>query len=366
MAFNYDIPTSPQELLEILQGILEDNPGLPDLPEIPDLPDLIEIIGGSINVASGTVAEDGTLTTTNGQEGTTPDVLFVDVPGEAGQQQSIVVPNDIQGNTRLYTFSSDADLTMDLNTIERAVILGNGNDFVTVAGDHDTILSGGNGNDTLITSGGDDWVSGDRGNDSISTGAGNDTIVTGLGRDTIDAGEGFDVVEFGGDVENFRFFDIGHGDLLVHNKPSPANSAVISDAEFLQFNDNESIVVVGNPDEASAMRLYDALFDRDADAGGAQYWLDQVDNGTSLTDIANGFLSSAEFQDTNGSLDNAAFVDLLYQNALDRPADEAGKEFWVSALDSGATQAEVVIGIVGSDEAANAIDNVHIIPGNQV
>lgn len=366
MAFNYDIPASPEQVQEMLQDMLENNPGLPNVP------DLIDIIGvppsGGINVASGTVAEDGTLTTTNGSS--TPDVLFVDVPGESGQQQSIVVPNDIQGNTRVYTFSSDADLTMDLNTIERAVILGNGNDFVTVAGDHNTVLSGGNGNDTLITSGGNDWVSGDRGNDSISTGAGNDTIVTGLGRDTINAGEGFDVVQFNGDVENFRFFDIGHGDLLVHNKPSPANSAVISDAEFLQFNDNESIVVVGNPDEASAMRLYDALFDRDADAGGAQYWLDQLDTGTaSLTDVVNSFLSSTEFQDTNGSPDNAAFVDLLYQNALNRPegdTDTAGREFWVSALDSGATQAEVVIGIVGSDEAANAIDNVHIIPGNQV
>ncbi|SEJ55442.1 Hemolysin-type calcium-binding repeat-containing protein, partial [Azotobacter beijerinckii] len=247
MAFNYDFPASPEEILEALQDFLENTPGLPNLPEIPGLPDLIEIIGGNIGVSEGTV-ENGALTTTNGPS--SPDVLFVEVPGEPGQQQSIVVPNDIQSNTRVYTFSSDADLSMGFNTIDRAVILGNGNDFVTVAGDHDTILSGGNGNDTLITSGGDDWVSGDRGNDSISTGAGNDTIVTGLGRDTIDAGEGFDVVQFNGDIGNFRLFDVGDGDLLVHNKQSPANSAVISDAELLQFNDNESIVLVDNETEA--------------------------------------------------------------------------------------------------------------------
>jgi hypothetical protein len=44
-------------------------------------------------------------------------------------------------------------------------------------------------------------------------------------------------------------------------------------------------------------------------------------------------------------------VDLLYQNALDRPADPAALAFWAGGLDAGRiTRADVVDGLAFSNE----------------
>ena len=61
--------------------------------------------------------------------------------------------------------------------------------------------------------------------------------------------------------------------------------------------------------------------------------------------MVDGFTSSSEFRAKYGQLDNAAFVELLYVNVLDRPVDPAGKASCVNALNSGAAmRADVVLG----------------------
>ncbi|WP_349616785.1 DUF4214 domain-containing protein [Azotobacter salinestris] len=364
MAFNYEhpFPLPPEGLQDLLENILPS-----DLIEIigdiiPSLPDGVD----TFNVAQG-VLNGNTLEVEEGDNA--PDVVFANIAGVQGQQQGVVIPTNILQTASFYAFNSEVDLAITFNTVERTIISGAGNDLITVSGDKNTTLIGGAGNDTLVTSGGNDSVVGGLGNDSVSTGAGNDTIVSGLGHDTISAGKGFDVVKFNGSVDNFNLFDLDNGQLLVHSKLNPTNSATISNAEILSFETpagTDNIVLVDNETDAVAMRLYEGLFDRDADIGGAEYWLDQLESGAvSLTDIANSFLNSEEFQ-VNGELDDSAFVELLYENALNREADEAGKDFWVEQLEGGASRADVAISIVGSPEAAATIDNVLIIPGDQV
>jgi len=349
MAFNYDGGSATQEqitnLVTLAQDLVSGNPNF--------VSDLTSVLNNNPTVDTGVVS-NGQVTSSSGSA---PGVLMVNSGG------ALVIDPSIMGSTPVYLFNTDEDVSVGFNTIERTILLGGGDDFVAVAGDHNTTLAGGAGNDTLVTSGGDDLVAGDAGNDSIATGAGNDTIVAGDGNDTIDGGTGFDTLQINGDVGDFRFFDVGHGDLLVFDKADPTNSALVSDTEFLQFN-SDTIVVVNNETDAEAMRLYDALLGRDADASGAEYWLGQIDSGVSLTDIANGFLASDEY--TSDDLSNDEFVEMLYQNALGRASDAEGKAFWVDALDNGATQADVAIAIVGSAEAATAVDNVLIISGDQV
>lgn len=364
MSFNYELPLPVEGLQDLLENIL---PGdlisiIGDL--IPSLPDGVD----SFNVAQAGL-NGNTLALMGNEVNADADVVLTQVAGEARQQQAVVIPSEILENAKLYAFDSQADLSIGFNTVERTIISGNGNDLITVSGDKNTTLVGAAGNDTLLTSGGNDSLVGGLGNDSISTGAGNDTIVSGLGRDTINAGEGFDVVKFNGDVENFNIIDLGDGELFVHNKLNPLNSSAIRNAEILSFETpagTDNVALVENETEATAMRLYEAFFDRSADIDGAEYWLGQLEAGAvSLTDIANGFQNSEEFQ-ANGELDDSAFVELLYENALDREADEAGKDFWVEQLEGGVSRADVAISIVGSSEAAETIDNVIIISGDQV
>ncbi|UYF98771.1 DUF4214 domain-containing protein [Halomonas sp. GD1P12] len=98
------------------------------------------------------------------------------------------------------------------------------------------------------------------------------------------------------------------------------------------------------------LRLYDAAFDRDADGQGLGYWLD-ISEEFELIDIAHGFLASEEFQQQNGSLQNDAFIDLMYANVFEREADAAGKQYWLDEMAGGVDQATVMLGFVESQES---------------
>lgn len=105
--------------------------------------------------------------------------------------------------------------------------------------------------------------------------------------------------------------------------------------------------------------LYEAALGREADEAGLQNWVSQLFNGASRADIAQAIVGSAEA----ASKANSDFIDSLYQSALDRTADDAGKAHWAAQLEAGASQADVALGIVGSDEAVAHNDNVVVLHG---
>jgi len=86
---------------------------------------------------------------------------------------------------------------------------------------------------------------------------------------------------------------------------------------------------------APVVRLYFAYFLRLPDYDGLMYWVNHYGQGTSLDEISDAFASSTEFQQTYGSLNNAEFVTLVYQNVLGRDPEPDGFAFWTSELDLG-------------------------------
>ena len=80
-------------------------------------------------------------------------------------------------------------------------------------------------------------------------------------------------------------------------------------------------------------------------------------SGLSDQDATQGFLSSTEYLAKFANLSDAAFVEMLYQNALGRTAEPAGLQHWTAALSGGATRAEVSVGIADSPEAQQ-----HLLP----
>lgn len=101
---------------------------------------------------------------------------------------------------------------------------------------------------------------------------------------------------------------------------------------------------VPSRDALTVLRTYATILDRLPDEGGLAYWIGQLATGSaSYATIAGGFMASPEFQTRYGTLSDQAFVELLYLNALDRPADPGGLAFYTSRLDSGAfSRADVV------------------------
>ncbi len=100
-------------------------------------------------------------------------------------------------------------------------------------------------------------------------------------------------------------------------------------------------------------RLYGATLGRAPDAGGFVSWVNSLAGGQSLQNITTGFIRSAEFQQTYGSLNNTQFVTLLYNNVLNRAPDTGGLNSWVSSLNSGASRESVVNGFSESQEYQN-------------
>ncbi len=111
-------------------------------------------------------------------------------------------------------------------------------------------------------------------------------------------------------------------------------------------------------------RLYQAAFDRTPDQDGLEYWIDERDGGSTMTQIANNFILSDEFQDLYGDPDtvsNEAFLTLVYQNVLNRTPDQAGYAYWIAELERGFGRDALLASFSESDEnianVAPAISN---------
>jgi hypothetical protein len=135
----------------------------------------------------------------------------------------------------------------------------------------------------------------------------------------------------------------------------PDVSATLTSIQRIQFIDGTLYYDSGSP-AAQIERMYEAALGRAPDPVGLSDWVSALNSGTTLTQVAAGFISSAEFQTRfPGASENAtAFVTQLYANVLHRAPDPAGLSGWVSALNSGTqTQAQVLVGFSESPENQN-------------
>lgn len=82
-----------------------------------------------------------------------------------------------------------------------------------------------------------------------------------------------------------------------------------------------------------AYRIYQAAFDRVPDAAGLGFYINALDSsGLSLDAIAQSFVDSQEFSSKYGTMNNAAFLTVLYNNVLKRIPDQAGFDWNLSYL----------------------------------
>ncbi|MBT8240296.1 MAG: DUF4214 domain-containing protein, partial [Acidimicrobiia bacterium] len=101
---------------------------------------------------------------------------------------------------------------------------------------------------------------------------------------------------------------------------------------------------------APTVRLYYAYFLRAPDILGLKFWARQLEGGSSVLAVSNEFAKSDEFQNTYGALNDADFVQLVYQNVLGRDADAAGLEYWLTEMATGTSRGAVMLGFSESVE----------------
>lgn len=300
---------------------------------------------------------DGTSPDFEGPEGLVPD-LFIVNSEEGGE---LDVPSLVENYTSALIFNTDEDITVNLESQflepERVVVLGQGDDSLTVGDDADTTVDGRAGDDTIVTAGGDDSVSGGAGDDSVSTGAGDDTVLAGQGEDTVDGGEGYDVVRLQGSADDYTI-EMVDGQIVLTNNWTTGNSVTAENVQLIQFSDG-TLALASDEEEATALRLFQGILGEDVEQESAQMWLEAIENGdATIEDMAEAFIDES----MDGNTSDVEFVETLFENALGRDATDAEVEQWTAAVDD-SSRAEVAVQIVGTSEAAEHIEGVQVIDG---
>ncbi|MEM9395343.1 MAG: DUF4214 domain-containing protein [Pseudomonadota bacterium] len=166
-----------------------------------------------------------------------------------------------------------------------------------------------------------------------------------LGRDPDSGGEAFWLGELGSGTSR--------ADVVVGFSESPEFVNIMI-PKSLEFSGAEAM---GDFTD-DIVRLYQATLDRLPDVGGFTFWVDGLTDGMTYLSAVEGFVNSPEFQAVYGTLTDAQFVNLLYNNVLGRDADPGGASFWEGSLAGGMSRAEVVSGFAQSAEFIDIMEPI--------
>jgi hypothetical protein len=100
------------------------------------------------------------------------------------------------------------------------------------------------------------------------------------------------------------------------------------------YRDAANDADIGNGETGgSCYRIYKAAFNRTPDEGGLGYWIGQMDLGMALVDVSARFIDSDEFRASYGTNpSNGEFLTKVYNNVLSRDPDAGGYDWWVDQL----------------------------------
>ena len=189
--------------------------------------------------------------------------------------------------------------------------------------------------------------------------AGNDTIFADGGSDTIQGGLGLDTIQYTLTRANYTLTNVGESSASVLEIIEGTTDS-INTAERLSFSDvNVALDIAANPGEA--YRLYKAAFDRAPDLVGLGFWIKALDNGETALKMALEFNSSPEFISLYGANNsNDDYLNLLYNNVLDRDGDAGGHAFWLGHLDAATVTREKLL-IDFSESIENKTNVIELI-----
>ena len=179
--------------------------------------------------------------------------------------------------------------------------------------------------------------------------AGSDYFYMTAGDDVIYGGDGLDYADFGviGSEATYQ-----NGD-PVYVYGDTIGTDTLFDVERLVFNNGTMALDTDYGENAGqAYRIYQAAFARTPDTSGLSYWIESIDQGSSLYDVSWGFIGSDEFRSIYGSNPTYDdFVERLYWNVLGREGEADGIAYWTEQLYSGRKDAaEVLAGFSESNE----------------
>ncbi len=146
------------------------------------------------------------------------------------------------------------------------------------------------------------------------------------------------------DTGNDRVISMALDGLL----PDPAGPSVPAGIEFDPSIGGELGGATGN--SGLVARLYMAVFSRQPDGAGFDYWVEAMRLGAGEATVASSFVASQEFATTYDGLGDEAFLDRIYVNVMGRVGDSAGRAYWLSQMERGMDRASVLLYFADSTE----------------
>lgn len=164
---------------------------------------------------------------------------------------------------------------------------------------------------------------------------------------TIDGLGGSDTVEIASAIAGAEIAAIEGGFAVT---PAGGAALTLLSVERIVFEDATLEADFGDL-AANALRLFEVATDATPDIGAVSGVVDLVeDGGLSFVEAATAVAATAGLLDP--TLSDGDFVDGLYLAGLEREADAGGREFWLNGLGEGAFErGDVVAAFAGSEEA---------------
>ena len=190
------------------------------------------------------------------------------------------------------------------------------------------------------------------GNDTYIGSTGNDHFYAWPGDDSYSGGAGIDTVHYAALKSDFTVSSVGN----VATVTGLGKNDALFDVERINFQEDGSTLALdvnAGQNAGSAYRLYQAAFDRKPDTAGLNYWVNDLDKGNSLQQVAKGFVDSAEFKVLIPAGDANSIINNFYLHVLHRDADAAGHKYWEDAMANGMTASEVLVSFSESQENIN-------------
>ena len=188
------------------------------------------------------------------------------------------------------------------------------------------------------------------GNDTILGNAFGNVLAGGAGNDVLQGSAGLDRALYVGQLASYEIVLASTGAVVTDQVVTRDGVDRLTDVERLKFADTTLALDIQGV-AGQCYRIYKAAFDRAPDLEGLGYWISQMDNQTSLNQVANAFVASDEFALRYGAgLQDAAFVKLLYNHVLHRDPDQSGYDYWQGSLAGGSGRFAVLAAFSESKE----------------
>lgn len=289
--------------------------------------------------------------------GSVPSVVTVN--GAANNSQSVTTGDKLEGLV-IDASSLKPGSTLNLQNVDFAVVIG---DNIKIrGGDGQNVVYGGAGSQDIMLGADDDVLYGGDGDDTIGSAGGNDMIFGNAGNDTLFGGAGLDVLHGGKDTDvavyegNMDRYSItrDHGKTIVRSLDRLDDIDTLVNVESIRFAD-QTYKVENSAKLSMIASAYGEILDRQADLNGFQFWATNIEAGTVTSGRMGMFLlESNEFTAIHGvqfaGLSQGQQVEMLYRAILDRDAEKAGYDYWMTQLDQGTSMENVVKNFMESAE----------------